>query len=151
MEINKYIYKYIQKHLFMVLTDNILETVLRLEQASSVAMTAQGLRSWQATRLGVALQTERTTGALLRTRNPLAFLDSPTGSMTSSASTTAACGPTTVTTTSNTGLPVTAGVTRHPNQVSYRSRVTDYFLFFSVLSSICHAPFQLWCSEIPIS
>lgn len=38
--------------------------------------------------------------------------------MTSSASTTAACGLTTATTTSNTGPPVTAGVTSRPAQVS---------------------------------
>lgn len=89
-----------------------------MEQDSSVATTAPVFRSWPPTQSGVALQTEPTTGAHLHSKTHLVFPDSPTGSMTSSASTTAACGPTTATTTSNTGPPVTAGATSHPDQVT---------------------------------
>lgn len=103
---------------FPVLIDHVLETALSMQQDSSVVMTAPALRSWRQTPLGAVLQTERTTGAHLHSTNPLVFPDSPTGSMTSSASTTAACGLTTATTTSNTGPPATAGVTSRPAQVS---------------------------------
>lgn len=104
---------------FTVLNYNVfLSTVLCTERDNSVAMTAPVLRCWQETRLGEALQTEHMTGARRRSRNPLEFLESPTGSTTSLVSTTAACGLTTVTTTSNIGPPVTAGVTSHPTQVS---------------------------------
>lgn len=101
-----------------------------MEQDNSVAMTAPALRSWQQTQLGVALQTERTTGARFHSRDHLEFLVSPTGSTTSSASTTAASGPTTATTTSNTGPPVTAGVTSHPAQVSESLITVLWFIFF---------------------
>lgn len=98
-----------------------------MQRDNSAAMTAPALRSWRQTRSGAVLRTERTTGARLPTRGLLVSLDSPTGSMTSSASTTAACGRTTATTTSNTGRPATAGVTSHPAQVS-ESLVTEQFM-----------------------
>ncbi len=112
---------------------SLFYTVRCMQQDNSVAMTAPVLRSWQQTRLGVALQTEHTTGAHLHSRNHLEFLDCPTGSMTSSASTTAASGPTTATTTSNTGPPVTAGVTSHPAQVSESLTTVLKFIFFIML------------------
>lgn len=88
-----------------------------MEQASSVAMTATVLRSWLETLSGAALRTEHTTGARLHMTNPPMFPDSRTGSTTSSASTTAACGPTTASTTSNTDPLATAGGTKPPAQV----------------------------------
>lgn len=106
--------------------------VLSMQQDSSVAMTAPALRSWQQTRLGGALQTEHMTGAHPPTGNLPECLQSPTGSMMSSASTTAACGLTTATTTSNIGPPVTAGVTSHPAQVCqlfYTIRYSSLIIF----------------------
>lgn len=107
-----------------------LSTVQSMQQDNSVVMTALVLRFWQQTQLGVVLQTEHTTGAHLPIKVLLKFLDSPTGSMTSWASTTAACGLTTATTTSNTVRPVTAGVTSHPAQVT-ESLIMIQFICFS--------------------
>lgn len=126
-----------------------------MQQDSSVAMTAQALRSWQQTRLGVALQTEHTTGARFHSTTHLTFLDSPTGSTTSSASTTAASGPTTATTTSNTGPPVTAGVTSHPAQVSESLTAVlrlnfsqDYCLVSRLNLFVRHARCGVWRSPL---
>lgn len=124
-----------------------------MQQDNSVAMTALVLRCWQQTRLGEVPQTEHTTGAHLHTRNPLEFLESPTGSTTSSVSTTAACGLTTATTTSNTGPPVTAGVTSHPAQVSdsgYYGVCVFTWLLFNVKSYflVCNDSCGIWRSPL---
>ncbi len=79
-----------------------------MARVSSVVMTALELRCSRGTLSGAAPRIEGTTGAHRHTRNHPEFQDVLTGSMMSSASTTAACGQTTVNTTSVSVRPATA-------------------------------------------
>lgn len=102
-------------------TDTVWEICPQSQVRSRTAvLLRQHRRSGPDSRLdwGVVLQTERMTGVHLLTRNLLESLDSLTGYTMSSASITAASGLTTAITTSNTGPPVTAGITSPPSQVS---------------------------------
>ena len=85
--------------------------VLRMDQGSSAAMTAQALWCWRETRSVAAPQTGLTTGVHHHTGSRLGCLGTPTGFMTSWATTTAACGLTTATFTSTVDLLVGVATT----------------------------------------
>lgn len=104
--------------------------VLSMVPVSSVAMTALELRCSLETLLVAAPQIEGTTGGIRHTKNHPEFQDSLTGSMMSSASTTAACGQTTANTTSLTARPVTAEHIILLEQVKKKKKkITCNFLF----------------------
>lgn len=84
--------------------------VLYMARGSSAAMTAQAPWCWPTTPLVAAPRTELMFGARLHTGSPLGCRGTPTGSMMSWVTTTAACGLTTATSTWAVDLPL--GVTR---------------------------------------
>lgn len=97
---------------------NIASAVPGTGRVSSVATTAAALRSWRPTLSEGAPQTVPTTGAHPRTVTPPESPASPIGCTMYSASTIAAFGQTTATTTSNTDPLATVGDTSLPLQVS---------------------------------